>query len=339
MRVWPWIAAAAVLAVTVASCLTRAPSHRADAQPTAAADAAAAGERAAKEGAPARAPESASAPAPAKPEAEPTTHEVVLEHADRVRYDNKTKDYTLTGNIVLRHEDGMLRAQNAVLNRETKKGVVTGELSFANEQTVLTAKRLEIDFDARIAKFTDDVRMVSQKKPEQAETKGEAAAAESKSAKAAANGSKATAAAGGDKLNTAVGNDKREEEKPFRDYWKDRTEITCPELEYFYREHRAVARKGVAARQKDRAGRADEAVYNDRDELLVLTGNVEMKNERGETFRADKLTISVKDDWLEAEGAIGSRFMVEEKKDEEKGKTAQDKSKPALEKEAPAVQK
>lgn len=341
MRVWPWIAAGVVLAVTAASCLDRAPSHGANAQPKASADS-----PAAPEAAPAKAPQSASAAAAAaKPDQEPTTHEVVLEHADRVRYDNKTKDYTLTGNIVLRHEDGVLRAQNAVMNSETKKGVVTGDLSFANEQTVLTAKRLEIDFDARIAKFTDDVRMVSQKKPKKPPAegqgdKGQAAATAVPAAQMPAEENKPAEApaANGAKANAAESSGKREQEKPFREYWQDRTEIRCPELEYFYREHRAVAHKGITARQKDRDGRADEAVYNDKDEVLVLSGNVEMKNERGETFRADKITISVKDDWLEAEGAIGSRFMVEEK-EEDKGKAAQDKTKqPGAEKETPAGQ-
>jgi len=46
---------------------------------------------------------------------------------------------------------------------------------------------------------------------------------------------------------------------------------------------------------------------------------VEMENERGETFRADKITISVAEDWLEAEGALASRFLVEEEEAADEG--------------------
>jgi lipopolysaccharide assembly outer membrane protein LptD (OstA) len=325
VRVWSWAAAGALVVVTAVSCLDRSPSHRANAQPTTPA----AQQPAAK---PSPAPENTKTPAPAagaKTEGAPeeTTHEVILEHADRVRYDNKTKDYSLTGDVVLRHEEGVLRAQTVQMNSETKKGFAIGNLSFADQQTTLTANRMEIDFDARTAVFKGDVRMVTQKKPEATAEPGEAAPP----GKAAAPGAEAKQAeakpeAVGDKAPQSKdqaatdAKDKREQEKPFREYWQDRTEIRCPELEYSYREHRAVARGGITARQKDRTGRADEAVYTDRDEMLVLSGNVEMKSERGETFRAKQITISVKEDWLEAEGAFGSRFLVEEENKEGEGK-------------------
>ena len=366
MRAWPWVAAGALVAVAGVSCLDRAPSQRASAQPKAQApaDQPAAG---------AKAEPVKPQPAAAQPE-EKKTHEVVLEHADRWRYDNNTKDYELVGGIVVRHEDGVLRAQTMRLNRETKKGYATGDLSFADEQTRITADRLDIDFDAREAVFKGDVRMVAQKKPAtppagKPEDKANAqkepgAAAESATPPAGkpedkANAQKEPGAAaepatqpGGkpeDKANAqkepgaaaepatqpggkpsavgAKGND--EEVKPFREYWSERVEIRCPELAYFYRDNRAVARGGVTARQKDRSGHADEATYTDDDEMLVLSGNVEMTDERGQTFHADKITISVSQDWLEALGAVSGRFLVEE--EEAKGEAAA----PAGEKQAP----
>jgi lipopolysaccharide assembly outer membrane protein LptD (OstA) len=327
MRVWSWAAAGALIAVTAASCLDRSASHRANAQVTPATQ-----EPAAKASAPAedaKAPSSSGSADAAKAEApaEETTHEIILEHADRARYDNKTKDYSLTGDVVLRHEDGVLRAQTVQMNGDTKKGFAVGGLSFADQQTTLTANRMEIDFDARTALFKGDVRMVTQKKPEaegapvQETTPANAAAPGAETKQAEPKTEAPVDQAGGQAKEAASdAKDKGEKQKPFREYWQDRTEIRCPELEYSYREHRAVARGGITARQKDRSGRADEAVYTDRDELLVLSGNVEMKDERGQTFRAKKITISVKEDWLEAEGAIGSRFLVEEEKGEGEGK-------------------
>lgn len=315
MRAWPWAAAGALLLVTAVSCLNRSPSHRANAQPQTTAPAPeqppAGGEAA---------PAAGAKPAPAGEQApEKTTHEVILDHADRVRYDNKTKDYTLTGDIVLRHEDGVLRAQTLRMNSETKKGVATGDLSFADKQTTVTANRLEIDFDARVALFKDDVRLVTQKKPEPGEAKTEAGESANGAAAATAEAAPAEPAEGkteGPPAEPAKGSGDGEEAKPFREYWKDRTEIRCPELLYYYRDDRAVARGGITARQKDQRGRADEAVYTDKDELLVLSGNVEMENDRGETFRARKVTVSIAEDWLEAEGISDSRFLVEEEKEE-----------------------
>jgi lipopolysaccharide assembly outer membrane protein LptD (OstA) len=309
VRAWPWVAAGALVAVAGVSCLDRAPSQRASAQPKAQAptDQPAAGAKA-----------EPVKPQPAAAQAEEKkTHEVVLEHADRWRYDNKTKEYELVGGIVVRHEDGVLRAQTMRLNRETKKGYATGDLSFADEQTRITADRMDIDFDAREAVFKGDVRMVAQKKPAtQPAGKPEGQANARKEPGAAAE--PATQPAGNPSAAGAKGND--EEVKPFREYWSDRVEIRCPELAYSYRDNRAVARGGVTARQKDRSGRADEATYTDDDEMLVLSGNVEMTDERGQTFHADKITISVGQDWVEALGAVSGRFLVEEK--EAKGKAA-----------------
>ena len=350
MRAMRWAATGALVLATAVSCLDRAPSHRANAQAQAAPSAAE--KSAAKEQAAPSAPEAsaqkeqapaASAPKPAaagEKAAEKTTHEVILEHADRVHYDNKSKEYAITGDVVLRHEDGVLRAQSLHMNSETKKGVATGDLSFADQQTVVTADRLEIDFDARIGVFKGDVRMVTQRKPEKTETKGEAkepgaaapAASQPKDSEAQAQpasetkNAEAKAAPAGAAAKEAGSNGTGEEVKPFKEYWEERTEIRCPELEYFYREHRAVARKGITARQKDRTGRADEAQYTDDDEMLVLSGNVEMKTEKGETFHAKKVTISIAQDWLEAEGITGSRFLVEEKEGE-KGKAGEEKAK------------
>jgi len=329
MRVWSWAAAGALIAVTAVSCLDRSPSHRANAQPpTPAAQEPAAKPSPAAENAKTPSPPAAGSAANAEAAPEETTHEIILEHADRVRYDNKTKDYSLTGGVVLRHEDGVLRAQTVQMNSDTKKGFATGELSFADQQTTLTANRMEIDFDARTAVFKGDVRMVTQKKPEATGESGETAqpgkpaspGAEAKQAEAKPEAAGDQGAAQPKDQAAADAKDKSEKEKPFKEYWQDRTEIRCPELEYSYREHRAVARGGITARQKDRSGHADEAVYTDRDETLVLSGNVEMKDERGQTFRAKKITISVKEDWLEAEGAIGSRFLVEDQKKEGEGK-------------------
>ena len=333
MRAWPWVAAGALVAVAGVSCLDRAPSQPASAQPKAQAptDQPAAGAKA-----------EPVKPQPAAAQAEEKkTHEVVLEHADRWRYDNKTKEYELVGGIVVRHEDGVLRAQTMRLNRETKKGYATGDLSFADEQTRITADRMDIDFDAREAVFKGDVRMVAQKKPatqpagkpeEQTNARKEPGAAAEPATQPAgkpegqanarnepgAAAEPATQPAGKPSAAGAKGND--QEVKPFREYWSDRVEIRCPELAYSYRDNRAVARGGVTARQKDRSGRADEATYTDDDEMLVLSGNVEMTDERGQTFHADKITISVGQDWVEALGAVSGRFLVEE--EEAKGKAA-----------------
>ncbi len=82
--------------------------------------------------------------------------------------------------------------------------------------------------------------------------------------------------------------------------------ITCDALSYDANVHRALAKSNVVVKQKERTLWAENGTYDETAGLVVLTGNVRIKNEgEGEVKsfeNADKVTISVAgtDEWIDA---------------------------------------
>lgn len=94
------------------------------------------------------------------------------------------------------------------------------------------------------------------------------------------------------------------------------TTITCSKLEYQYREKIASATGGVVFKQQERIAHADKAVYDEKKELLTLTGNVNGTDEYGQTFSAPgTVVMSLKkgDEWMEAQdGKASFRVNLDE---------------------------
>jgi len=86
------------------------------------------------------------------------------------------------------------------------------------------------------------------------------------------------------------------------------TTITCPKVEYLYKTKIATLTGGVNFKQEKRSASANKAVYDGKNELLTLTGNVKGIDEDGQTFSAPTVRISLKkgDEWMEAENANAS---------------------------------
>ncbi len=86
------------------------------------------------------------------------------------------------------------------------------------------------------------------------------------------------------------------------------TTITCPKLEYLYKDKIATLTGGVTFKQAKRSGSAQKAIYDGKNELLTLTGDVKGIDEDGQTFSAPKVIISFKkgDEWMEAENGNAS---------------------------------
>jgi len=232
---------------------------------------------------------------PANPAKQPPEiHDIVLEHADRYRYDEKSATVELAGDVVLRHEDGTLRCDKIVFNTKTKQGQASGNPTFADPRHTVSGEVLLIDFKARVAGFRGGVKVVRWPKGEQA----------------GAGGPEAQAGKGEEKQ----GKEEKQGEKDKRltEYEKEKTVITADEVQYYYREKRVLAKGKVKAEQEKRTAWADEATYTDADEILVVKGNVRIQTAQGETFQCSKATISLRENWIEAEGSISSRFRVSE---------------------------
>jgi lipopolysaccharide assembly outer membrane protein LptD (OstA) len=235
-------------------------------------------------GAVAEPPQAQPEAAPSKPAGEKKTHDVYLEHADRMRRDERTGDVTVAGNpVVLKHEEGTFTAREITFNEKTKLGSAAGAPTFKDPETQATGDRLEFDFDKRLAVFTGHVTLVAERKK-----KSEKPAEESG----------------------------KEDTQKIEAYAAKPTTITCDRLEYYYREKRAVAAGHVKAVQERGTAEAERATYLVDDELLVAAGNVRMRTDEDETFRCDKITISLKENWMEAEGQVASHFKVTEEEAE-----------------------
>ena len=98
------------------------------------------------------------------------------------------------------------------------------------------------------------------------------------------------------------------------------TTITCQKLEYFYKNKLASATGNVIFKQKNRTANADKAVYDEKKELLTLSGNVKGVDEYGQTFTAPgNVVISLKkgDEWMEAPNSSAT-FKIDLDNEDEK---------------------
>ena len=102
--------------------------------------------------------------------------------------------------------------------------------------------------------------------------------------------------------------DATEDKDSVQEKLKEPTTVTCPRLEYLYKQKIATATGGVTFKQEKRSGSAQKAVYDSKSELLTLTGDVKGIDEDGQTFSGSKVTISRKkgDEWMEVENANAS---------------------------------
>jgi len=264
------------------------------------------------------APRPAAAPGQAGP-AQKKDKDVYLEHADRIRVNNRTHDVEVSGGVILRHEDGRFYADTIRFNTRSKIGSAIGKPRYQDEESQVTGDRVDLNFQERRAAFVGAVTLIHQKKSEAktaAAPSGVISSGEGgqQPAEPARNPAASAPSAPSEASSTSDDTD-----RPFTSYQEERTVITCGKLEYLYRDKQAIAEGQVKAVQQDRTAYGDKAVYDQNQETLLVTGNVRVENEAGETFRCDQVLISLRDDWLEAEGNVASHFLVKDE-DEEEGK-------------------
>jgi lipopolysaccharide export system protein LptA len=96
-------------------------------------------------------------------------------------------------------------------------------------------------------------------------------------------------------------------------------EAECGQIEYFYRKKVAMITGGIKAVQRLQEGQerkltADRAEYDQKNEILVLIGNVVLEDPDGK-FKAPRLIVSIKEgeEWVRApEGGEGILYYTEE---------------------------
>lgn len=205
------------------------------------------------------------------------------------RWDGEDRIIALRGNVKFVQGDTVLLADKVDYREKTKTAEATGNLKIYDEQNTITADLCIVNFEEKKGTLSGNVRMVAKPKSKQEKT------SESKV-------------------------------ESLRSEWKDEMVITCKEIDYFYKEKRAVVAGGLKIIQKERVITADSATYLGKEEIVHLTGNVQGRDAKEKhTFSAPKVTVSLKEDdeWIEAEKASGTFYIKEEEEEKPADKAPQ----------------
>jgi lipopolysaccharide export system protein LptA len=204
----------------------------------------------------------------------------------QIRYDRfeYRGDIRKVENLQLRDGDTTAFSPYAEVDNKRKYAIATGELWLEDPRLNLKANKLQVWYaeNQKRALLTQNVRMLI--KPR--DTTDQPAEEE---------------------------DDKLQEAKRYP------VEAECGQIEYFYRKKIAIITGGIKAVQRLKEGQerkltADRAEYDQKNEILVLIGNVMLEDPDGK-FKAPRLIVSVKEgeEWVRApEGGEGILYYTEE---------------------------
>ncbi|MDH7600973.1 MAG: LPS export ABC transporter periplasmic protein LptC [Armatimonadota bacterium] len=185
----------------------------------------------------------------------------------------------LTGGVKFTHGDTVLTCDEVQYDRKTGIATSSGRITISDPECDIVADKGVVYFKKRLGVLEGSVTLLVKPKPEEEQT------------------------------STA---DKTDSES-IRARFTKPTTVTCAKLDYDYRSKIAVASGGVKLSQDKRIVTAEKLVYDDRNQLVTLIGNVTGVDEEGQTFRSpDKVTICIKRgaEWMEAPNATAT-FKVE----------------------------
>jgi len=210
--------------------------------------------------------------------------EVTLEQADRLVFNNRTRQGEASGHVVMRHEDGTLSADRVQFDLKRKTGTASGSPKFVDSENTITAEQVSADFGERRVVFRGKVELVNvrpQPKP----------AAE---------------------LTVSAAPTAGESSKPSEPLWSGHTVITCDELEYYYRQKKAVATGHLRIVQDERTIEGRVANWDGKAETIAISGEVKVTTTKGESMQFQQATINLRDDVLEAHGPGKAHLIIEE---------------------------
>lgn len=96
---------------------------------------------------------------------------------------------------------------------------------------------------------------------------------------------------------------------------KNKAEIDADEIVINQNTNDVYAKGHVRVQQKGRVATGDECIYNDRQELITVTGNVKLLRENGDWMTADRILVHTARELFEAFGGgkqIESEFTIPE---------------------------
>ncbi len=222
---------------------------------------------------PARAADPPAEPSGSAAQSEKEPKKVQIKWADHLRKEGSI--YHLSGNIVLVQDDVTMTMDKCDYNDAENTAVASGHLKIVDPESTLTGDSVQADFDQKLAQVIGNVTIVTQRKQKEAEEE------------------------------TTPTED--EKSGSVSEYREKKTTITCPKIDYYYADDKkqAMVYGPLKAVQEDKTVYADQADYDGIEEQVILKGNVRLVMESGSEFRCPKATISLNDDWVEAQDIQG----------------------------------
>ncbi len=238
---------------------------------------------------------------------------VIIEWADLLQSESDTGPHHLRGNVRILTRDVRLYCDAADYDEQANSMTASGNLKVVDKEATITGDLLTADFDDEFITVTGNVRIVAQKKPDSQGVRGapdwKASVSRDKGPHKhtpappdGQNLSRAAAEANAPDKAPGKGKPLPPGEARYRP-----TYITCERVDYYYADDqkRMVATPRVKAVQQDRTVFANEAVYQDLERLITLTGDVLIQSRDGDEMRCEKAVIHVDEEWVKADKVSG----------------------------------
>ena len=96
----------------------------------------------------------------------PSDKEVILEKAEKIRYDSAGEIFVATGGVVVIQGENHIQCQELTFNLKDNKGSFKGEIVVTRNDTEIRSSLMEGDFDAEIYLFKEGVELKKERKEE-----------------------------------------------------------------------------------------------------------------------------------------------------------------------------
>jgi len=183
-----------------------------------------------------------------------------------------------------------IEADNVTYDKGTDKMIFEGNVIITQEDITLTAREADFDVDKKIGMIKGDIKLVQTDITITGET-----------LEAFLNDKKYIF----QQKVILVQERKDKEEKEDNITWN------CNNLEIFTDTQDLTATGEVKILKKDYTITAGEAVYNDKDQKITLTGKVRIEEEGGRWITGDKAVFYIDSERLEVEGKVRSGIKLD----------------------------
>ncbi len=181
-------------------------------------------------------------------------------------------------------------ADNVIYDKGTDKMIFEGNVVITQEDITLTAQEADFDVDKKIGQIKGDIKLVQ-----------------------------SDITITGENLEAYL-NDKRYifqekviliQERKDKEEKEDNITWNCNNLEIFTDTQDLTATGEVKILKKDYTITAEKAIYNDKEQIITLTGKVRIEEEAGRWITGDKAVFYIDSERLEVEGNVRSGIKLD----------------------------